>query len=477
MGLGIAMRKVQLSRSKNSPKLSVFSRALLLASAFPLGLGCSSPGPVSEAAPTPVQALGQDPGPRPGLAAAGAPFPGLSPAEKDVFFESLDVFKEVDSVRGDVPEEEGKGLGPTFNSNGCASCHKQPAIGGSSPALSSPQTDVAVENPQIAVATVNGATNSVPPFVLPGGPIREARFKTDGGVHGLFTIQGRTDAPGCTLSQPDFAGELAKGNVSFRIPTPIFGLGLVENTPDSVLIANLAADSGPKQALGINGTFNTSGNDGTITRFGWKAQNKSLFIFAGEAYNVEQGVSNEVFSNERDAAQNCVFNDVPEDGISGTSVENATKLSDVASFALFMRLSAPPATGELTTQSSHGLELFTHIGCIGCHSPTLTTGRSPFSGMSNIAYHPFSDFALHHMGDRLADGIPQGAAGPDQFRTAPLWGVGQRLFFLHDGRTNRLEEAVEQHTGAGSEANAVLANFNALSAADQSDVFAFLRSL
>ena len=61
--------------------------------------------------------------------------------------------------------------------------------------------------------------------------------------------------------------------------------------------------------------------------------------------------------------------------------------------------------------------------------------------MSNVTYHPYSDFALHHMGPRLADGISQGAAGPDQFRTAPLWGAGQRLFFLHDGRTSDLLQA------------------------------------
>ena len=102
-------------------------------------------------------------------------------------------------------------------------------------------------------------------------------------------------------------------NVIFRIPTPTFGLGLVENTPDSALAANLAANAGQKNALGIAGALNTSGNDGTVTRFGWKAQNKSLMIFAGEAYNVEQGVANEVFMNERSAVPGCVFNATPED--------------------------------------------------------------------------------------------------------------------------------------------------------------------
>ena len=171
----------------------------------------------------------------------------------------------------------------------------------------------------MALATLDGATNTVPSFITANGPVREARFITnpdgspDGGVHGLYTICGRTDADGCTLAQPNFAQQLANHNVIFRIPTPTFGLGLVEATPDSTLQANLAANRGIKSQLGIAAASTCSGNDGTITRFGWKAQNKSLMVFAGEAYNVEQGVSNEAFANERSAVAGCVFNGSPED--------------------------------------------------------------------------------------------------------------------------------------------------------------------
>ena len=121
--------------------------------------------------------------------------------------------------------------------------------------------------------------------------------------------------------QPDFARQLAFNNVVFRIPTPVFGLGLVENTTDATLRANLAATRDARYRLGIGGRFNTSGNDGTITRFGWKAQNKSLLIFAGEAYNVEQGVTNEVFPDERAGVDGCVFNSLPED-VNGVSNED-----------------------------------------------------------------------------------------------------------------------------------------------------------
>ncbi len=137
------------------------------------------------------------------------------------------------------------GLGPTFNGNSCAQCHAQPTIGGASPGLISPQN--AIQNPQVALATLDGASNSVPSFITANGPMLEARFiKTstgalDGGVHDLYTIAGRSDASGCTLAQPDFATALSTNNVIFRTPTPLFGLGLVEATPDANLQANLAA--------------------------------------------------------------------------------------------------------------------------------------------------------------------------------------------------------------------------------------------
>jgi CxxC motif-containing protein (DUF1111 family) len=459
-----------------------------------------------------------DPGPRGGPAGAGSYYDSLNANEQNFFTQAKLRFQEVDSVSGNMPGETGSGLGPTFNGNSCSMCHAQPTIGGSSPGLKSPQNPI--PNPQVALATLDGANNNVPPFISASGPVREARFITvsgqsngtlDGGVHGLYTIQGRRDAPGCSIAQPNFAQEMANHNVIFRIPTPLFGLGLVENTPDSTLAANLAANGGQKNAMGIGGTLNVSANDGTVTRFGWKAQNKSLMIFAGEAYNVEQGVANEVFMNERSAVPGCVFNGTPEDssvivyngGQTGTVSEMS---SDVVNFAAFIRLSAAAAPSTASASERNGQKLFTSVGCALCHSPLLTTAASPFTGMSNETYAPYSDFAVHHMGSNLADGIVQGLAGPDEFRTAPLWGVGQRLFFLHDGRTSDLLQAIEAHQSpgsscvvsqssqqfnansesfqassqnraCGSEANAVIGNFSALPPSQKQDILNFLRSL
>jgi CxxC motif-containing protein (DUF1111 family) len=441
---------------------------------------------------TPLDAQ-TDPGPRTGAPAAGSFFPTLNSNEQTFFTQSQLRFQEVDSVSGAIAGELGSGLGPTFNGNSCAQCHAQPTIGGASPGPTSPQNPV--PNPQVALATLDGATNTVPSFITTNGPVLEARFiKTstgvlDGGVHDLYTIAGRSDAVGCTLGQPDFETAVSTNNVIFRTPTPLFGLGLVEATPDSTLQANLAATQSQRAALKIGGIFNTSGNDGTITRFGWKAQNKSLLIFVGEAYNVEQGVTNENFPNERSAVTGCVFNGSPEDPTVllnqnagspnfGTPIGTASEMSsDTVNFAAFSRLSAPPTPAAPTKSTLNGANQFNNMGCNLCHSPSLTTGSSIFTGMSNVTYSPYSDFALHFMGTLLADGIHQGVAGPSQFRTAPLWGLGQRLFFLHDGRTSDLIQAIESHASSGSEATQVIRKFNALSPGNEQDLLNFLRSL
>src|ERR1700723_2763904 len=291
-----------------------------------------------------------DPGVRGGPPGAGTPLPGLTADETSFFNDGLARFAEIEVVTGGA----NNGLGPRFNSNQCLSCHAQPSIGGTSPA----------QNPSIAVATLNGAKNTVPWFITQNGPVREARFKksngnADGEVHDLFVITGRTDAAGCNISQFDFlpagnplTGQGGNANIIFRIPTPVFGAGLIESIPDSAILANMKTDSNLKKPMGISGhpnahlsgNANHSANTGTITRFGWKAQNKSLLMFAGEAYNVELGVTNQLFPQERDETPGCVLNPTPEDTLNfptpstPTANQNTAVVSDIEAFADFMRM-------------------------------------------------------------------------------------------------------------------------------------------
>ncbi|HEY1875047.1 MAG TPA: di-heme oxidoredictase family protein [Steroidobacteraceae bacterium] len=434
----------------------------------------------------------QDPGVRKATTDGAAPVPlhGLTTDEQTFFQDGLTRFQNVEVVSGGT----NNGLGPRFNSNQCSSCHQQPFVGGSSPAA----------NPLIAVASADGATNQVPWFEAPNGPVREARFRTsngvpDGGVHDIFVITGRSDAGSCSIAQPVFTpagnpvtGQGGNPNIIFRIPTPTMGAGLIEAIPDSAILAHQRASAGAKQGTGVGGhpnaiqggNVNRSGNDGTITRFGWKAQNKSLLMFAGEAYNVEMGISNQLFPQERDETPGCQGYPTPND-YDNFSSSGAAVVSDIEAFADFMRMLAPPVPATPTASTQHGNALFVSIGCALCHTPTLTTGNAiasgsatlPSAALSHQQANLFSDLLVHHMGSRLADGITQGAAGPDEFRTAPLWGVGQRVFFLHDGRTSDIIMAILDHAGEGSEANQIVHNFQVLSAADQQDLINFLRSL
>jgi CxxC motif-containing protein (DUF1111 family) len=366
-----------------------------------------------------------------------------------------------------VPE----GLGPRMNLDSCGGCHSQPATGGTSPSV----------NPQVAFATADGGSDPVPFFITLNGPVREARFKSDGGVHNTATITARTGANGCNLATPDFAAEAARGNLTFRIPTPAFGAGLIEQIPESVILANRDRDAVAKSNLGISGRTNNNGNDGTISRFGWKAQNQSVLLFSGEAYNVEMGITSELFQSEREQNSACQFAPVPNDVTDAGLTTTPDGLSAIELFAFFQRFLAPPTPSQSSpggvTSINNGRSLFTSTGCAFCHTPTLRTGNATVAALRNQSVNLFSDILLHNMGTGLADGILQGAARGDEFRTSPLWGLGKRIFFLHDGRTSNLLTAIQAHRSSGSEANTIINNFNALSETNKQDLLNFLRSL
>jgi len=486
----------------------------------------------------------KDPGVRGGPPAAGGPIPGLTANELALFNEGKLRMTQLEAVCDDCSDlplgantgqdpnlatlTNSSGLGARFNGDQCSVCHQQPAIGGSGGFLVPNPQDPAgryrkPENPMFdLIPHRKGAQNKVPSFITQYGPIREVRFQNnpdgtpDGGVHALFTVVGRTDmgATGCTaadLPPVDFESELRKGNLSFRIPTQTFGLGLVEAIQDLTILNNAASTASLRTPLGIKGIPNRSGNDGTIARFGWKAQNKSLTVFAGEAYNVEMGVTNDVFPNARDETPACNQrtnepNDITRIDI--TDIRNQGfnnplhMLPDWLEFAIFMRQLAPPQPAPFSASALRGQQLFgtgvnnPGIGCFLCHTPSMRTGpHHETAALENVEARLYSDLLIHHMGSYLADNITQGAALGDMFRSTPLWGIGQRIFFLHDGRTNDLLAAISAHADADgedggrppdagnrknyppSEANAVVRKFYALPVTDKQAILDFLRSL
>jgi len=420
------------------------------------------------------------------------------------------------------------GLGSRHNGDQCLLCHAQPTLGGSggflvpNPGQGTPQPP---ENPMFRLVPNRfGKRNVVPSFETQFGPIREVRFKfnpdgsRDGSVHQLWVVTGITNdptIPGCSITQPDFATQLKNGNLSFRIPLQLFGLGLIDSIQDSYIMNSFNATASQRAAVGIAGHPNRNGNDGTITRFGWKAQNKSLTVFAGEAYNVEMGITNELFPTATEENQACMGANKPEpNDVARTDTDDSTndgfnnplhEMPDWMMFQIMMRfMDAPQPVPNPSASAIRGKTVFNQIGCALCHTPLMQTApvmNSPV--LQNRPVNLYSDLMLHKMGPGLADNIPQGFAGPDEFRTTPLWGVGQRMFFLHDGRTSDLLQAIQAHFStstlvetdlsstlilglacvatnggfAASEANQVIQKFNALSVSDKQAVLDFLRSL
>jgi CxxC motif-containing protein (DUF1111 family) len=421
-----------------------------------------------------------DPGARGAEAGAGGPLAGLTVKEAKFFQAGAEAFGEASSVTGSIAGTE-PGLGPRFNSTSCVSCHAHPTMGGSSPA----------SNPQVSVAPP-GQLNVLLDLgiISASGPVREVRFTTDGGVHDLFTIAGLPGTPAAcsaVLKQPNFAKASQDDVMRFRIPTPTFGLGLIEAIADETIEAN----SKGSKPFGITGSVNRNGNDGTVTRFGWKAQNKSLVIFSGEAYNVEQGITNELFPDERgesgvaDASACRSIVPAAQDYIQYEETQPQRVVDDINNFATFMRFLAPPVQvssyGNITaSQIADGEKAFKKAGCDVCHIKSMTTGTHTAAALSGKVVKLFSDLLVHDVG--TGDGIQQGVATGEQFRTAPLWGVGQRLFFLHDGRANNIVDAINAH---GGEAARVIKNFNGasgdattdLNATERQNLVYFLRSL
>ena len=491
----------------------------------------------------------KDPGVRKGPAGAGGPLNGLTDIERKMFLEGQQRAIQLEGVCDDcsdltlgsftdpdqanlVTKTNSSGLGVRFNGDQCTVCHNQPVLGGSGGFVvpnpqDPPNRQHAPENPMFRlIPQRKGATNHVPSFIEQFGPIREVRFARkpdgtpDGGVHQLFTVVGRSDVfpagqPNtCTneaLPPTDFESEFKRGNARFRIPLQLYGLGILDGIQDREILARHKASEQIREELGIQGVPNRSGNDGTITRFGWKAQNKSIMIFSGEAYNVEMGVTNDLFPQATDETPACTADKSEPNDIfrnDETDVRNQAfrnpfhELPDWQMFAIFMRFLDAPQPVPLTPSAQHGQQLFgtdphnPGIGCVACHTATMVTpSQSETQALESLTTHPFSDLLIHHMGKGLADDITQGAATGDMFRTTPLWGVGQRIFFLHDGRTNDLLKAIEAHASQGgdcddfshgstngscygpSEANAVISRFNALSKEEKQAILDFLRSL
>jgi cysteine-rich repeat protein len=353
----------------------------------------------------------------------GAPYTRLTDDERALFDQAQDEFAKEDGVAD--------GLGPVFNGVSCAECHSNPTIGGSSPRV------------ETRFGRWVGTTFDPMPS-YGGGLIQEQGIAT-----GSCSVDGETVPPEATVS----AG---------RQTQPVFGLGLVDAISEQRLLRR--ADPEDRNGDGISGRPNMVG--GRVGRFGWKAQVASLQEFAGDAYLNEMGVTSPDFPTELSPQGGpLVCDDVPDPEDDGSAVK---------AFTDFMTMLAPLPTGERTMEVRQGRRLFNRIRCKSCHVERLRSAHHPVRAISFRPVRAFSDFLLHDMGPALADGIEQGDAKANEFRTAPLWGARASAPYLHDGRAPTLHDAIVAH---GGEAQASRDAFMALTETERASIVAFLNTL
>lgn len=387
-----------------------------------------------------LRALEAEPATAAAAARPGDPLPRLAPGESDRFRRGREAFETAHT-----PET---GLGPLFNDSSCHRCHNRKGVGGA--------------GIQSALLAGRNEAGRFDPLRELGGPAFATSSIT-------LEAEGRRLAPRCALP-PDGEPVPAQANVVVRRrTTPLFGLGLVDATPEATFRA-LAA----QQPQAIRGrlarvTDLASGAPG-MGKFGWKAQAPSLHQFAGLALSQELGITNPEFPSEQlplgDASALAACDLVPELEEGAQGVQHLVD---------FLQLLAPVAPLPLAPEARRGARLFTAIGCDGCHTRSLRSGPSATPALSEQSYAPYSDFLLHDMGG-LGDGIAEGDAGPHEMRTAPLWGGhlsgGTRL--LHDGRARSFAAAITAHDGQGAAARTA---FTKLAGADQKALVAFLAGL
>src|SRR2546430_3636953 len=337
---------------------------------------------------------------RAGGRSLGRPLPGLRTEERRLFDRGSVVF-----ATEFTPET---GLGPLFNSTSCAECHENPVAGGVG------------DEVEVHATELQGAVCSDLSAV--GGPVIQQTVTT--ALH---------DSLGIDVEPVP----LAATGTGLRTTPSILGFGLLDAVPEAEILAR--ADPDDRDGDGISGRPNMTA-DGHVGRFGRKAQVATLREFNATAFVMEMGIT-----NPESAVEQTVGGKALPLGVDPTP-EPELSLDDLNAADAFVRFLAPPAPPGITVERAASRQLFTQIGCTGCHVPALTTGPNPVKALSNQSVPAFTDLLLHDMGLTLAD-ICLGQALPAEFRTEPLMGLRFKSAFLHDGRATTVEQAIDFHGG------------------------------
>lgn len=411
------------------------------------------------------------------------PAPGLDAAQLEMFANGRQEFNQHWVV---LPVIGGKwGRGPTSNGDECIGCHAGNGRGRAPDSADDTLVSMVVRL-------------SLPGAGARGGPLPHPNYGDQLQEQGEL---GRVPAEGeAAISWQEHEETLADGTrvpmrspgVSFRklafgplgkevmtsarVAPPIIGVGLLEAVPEAALL-----DIAHRQRqLGFNGrpnyVWDVDKQAAAIGRFGWKANQPSLKQQTAAAYLNDMGVTTMLFSRDNCPEVQVACRNRP----GGTVPEQTYRPFDEILF--YSRALGVPARRRIDDPAVvRGERLFAQARCAACHVPELRTGDYPeFPRLANQVIRPYTDLLLHDMGAGLADGRPDFRAGPNDWRTAPLWGLGLsaavngNAALLHDGRARTLAEAVLWHGGEAGESREA---FRSMPKADREALFAFLNSL
>jgi CxxC motif-containing protein (DUF1111 family) len=409
------------------------------------------------------------------------PVPGLTAEQLRKFRDTEKVFKQEFT-----PEQ---GLGPLFNDRSCFACHGQQSgpVGGEGRDVTTTGVirigRLRKESPfygkPVKDWIANTTDKDVYNYIFEGGPALERRSITQ-----EFSNKYPAEAS-CEI------GLVPKdcGFQSLRHAMPLLGLGLLDGIDDKELTNNIFKEVEVDPAMAGRAIAHDDPLTKTfrIGRFGWKDQQPNLLLFSAEAMDVEMGLTTPVMHHPKSAKG---VSDFPHAIVGYLPKEPNDEGKIMAQLAYFQALLAPPDRGPITEQAKRGEKVFEMAQCSVCHMPTMFTKPEVFvvdpdspapkfnliqvAALENKPVHAYSDLLVHNMGWELADGLPQNGARGGEWRTTPLWGLRNKRFLIHDGRTQSLEEAIMLHGGQGSSSRD---KFKKLNTQDKEDLIAFLRSL
>lgn len=396
------------------------------------------------------------------------------------------------------------GLGPLFNARSCQRCHLKDGRGHPPPANTT-DYDQASLLIRLSVPPRNDAEREA-----------IASYKRDvipeptyGGQLQDFAIQGHAPEGKIRVTYENITIELGDGSsvvlrnptyeissfgygpldpatmISPRIAPQMIGLGLLEMIDEADLRAH--ADPEDKDQDGISGRIRTTWDNElsapAVGRFGWKGGTPTVRQQSAGAFSGDVGISTELVPGHwGDCTENqAACRNAPSGETAQYEGVEAGKdvLDLVAHYSRNLAVPARRSEGDPTVL--RGKELFYQSQCASCHMPKFVTRTDTDRPVhSRQLIWPYTDLLLHDMGPGLADNRPEGDANGQEWRTAPLWGIGltetvsDHTQFLHDGRARNLTEAILWH---GGEAEVAKEKFRFLDKADRDDLIAFLESL